>query len=161
MKALLSLFTALALAFTASAGLQVIPLGTNTVAGSSVSNVVTFSQINGNGNGGYLGSELTSVNTKDYNILVGSTSTAADTSLKTFSFNVSADNILWASNAFVMSYASNGTNFANAITNVPDGWRYPYYQLNTVSNANASTSVVATNLTAEAFSKDGIPHHGL
>lgn len=144
MKKLLSIAAVALLALTASAGLQVYSLslnGTNAVAGSSATN--------------YSGVTFSTVYTTDATISVSSQSQVANTAATTFFFDVSADNTLWTSNA--MSIAVTGTSFytATTTTNLPAGFRYPFWRLNYITNAAAAT-VVNTNLQLKVFTKDGI-----
>lgn len=145
MKKLLSIAAAaVLLAFNASAGLQVFSLtynGTNAVVGSSATN--------------YSGVAFSTSFATDITIAITSQSQAANTAATTFSFDVSADNTLWQSNAIAFSVNGLGLAPATTATNLPAGQRWPFWRLNYITNAAAAT-VVNTNLQLKVFTKDGI-----
>lgn len=141
-KLLPSIIVLASVAFNAAAGLKVFSLGTNTVAGSSATNFTSVAAV--------VGPALSS----DLTLAVSSSSPSANTSNVTWMFNVSTDTAVWQTNAFSISYASAGTVPAGVCTNLAPGQLWPFWQLNYVSNANAS--VLITNLNARILIKTGI-----
>lgn len=142
-KLFFSLIALFGIALVANAGLVVVPMGTNTVAGGSVSNAI------------FSGTVLSLAQTTDATFQLSSKSSAANTSNNIVWFDVSADASTWVSNAVIFTWAANGTAKSTMITNLPAGMRYPFWRPAQWTNENGG-SVTLTNLDIRVFTKDGI-----
>lgn len=141
-KTIASLLVLAAIAFSASAGIQIGISPTNVVAGSTATNFVPVAPV------------MSAVNSSDLTLQVWTQSPSANTSNVTWMFNVSVDNVNWQTNAFTFTYAAQGAVISGVCTNLLAGQKYPFYQLSYVSNASASVTI--TNLSCKLFTKPGI-----